>query len=136
MLSIGQVAKQLDIGVETVRYYEREGLLEEPARSPSGYRQYDDGVVKRLQFIRQAKAFGFTLKEIKELLSLRNSPGVDCAEIRSRAVKKIVEIRSKIESLDRIKSALEKMIQACPGTGALSHCPIVAYLDFDDPNNN
>ena len=131
MLSIGQVAKQMEIGVETVRYYEREGLLEEPARKPSGYRQYDEGVVKRIKFILQAKSLGFTLKEIKELLSLRNSGDADCSEFQSRAAKKIGEVEGKIQSLERIKNALEKISQACPGTGALSNCPIVEYLEFD-----
>ena len=136
MLSIGQVAKQLDIGVETVRYYEREGLLEEPARRPSGYRQYDDSVVKRILFIRQAKTLGFTLKEIKELLSLRKSPGVDCSEIKSRAEKKIGEVKNKIKSRNKIKTALEKITHACPGTGELNDCPIIDFLEIEIRTND
>ncbi|MCH8048022.1 MAG: MerR family transcriptional regulator, partial [Planctomycetes bacterium] len=77
-LTIGQLARRAEVGVETVRFYEREGLLEEPARRPSGYRQYDEGVVDRLRFIRRAKQLGFTLKEIRELLSLRLDPATTC----------------------------------------------------------
>jgi len=136
MLSIGQVAKQLDIGVETVRYYEREGLLEKPDRKPSGYRQYDNGVVRRILFIRQAKTLGFTLKEIRELLSLKNDPGTDCSELKVRAKKKIEEVKNKIASLQKIEDALEKIIQTCPGSGSLGDCPMLEYLEIDNTGND
>ena len=87
-LRIGEVAKQSDVGIETIRYYEREGLLAEPDRRPSGYRQYDEAVVARLQFIRRAKELGFTLAEIKELLGLWFDVHTKCVHVRQRAADK------------------------------------------------
>ena len=119
-LTIGQLARRADVGVETVRFYEREGLLEEPARRPSGYRQYDEGVVDRLRFIRRAKQLGFTLKEIRELLSLRIDPATTCGDVKSRAEAKLDDIAAKIRSLQRMKRALVKLTKACGGHGAAS----------------
>ncbi len=131
-LTIGQLARRADVGVETVRFYEREGLLEVPARRPSGYRQYDEGVVDRLRFIRRAKQLGFTLNEIKELLSLRIDPATTCADVKSRAEAKLDDIASKIRSLQRMKRALVKLTKACSGSGAASACPILESLDTGD----
>ena len=128
-LMIGQLARRAEVGVETVRFYEREGLLEEPARRPSGYRQYDEGVVDRLRFIRRAKQLGFTLKEIRELLSLRLDPATTCADVKSRAEAKLDDIAAKIRSLQRMKRALVKLTKACSGRGAASECPILESLD-------
>src|SRR5947207_4045264 len=100
-LTIGQVARSAGVGVETVRFYERQGLLEEPARRESGYRQYPDDVVARLRFIKRAKELGFSLKEIKELLALRVDPDTTCAEVRSKAAAKIADIKEKIQALQR-----------------------------------
>src|SRR5881394_2167200 len=96
MLSIGQVARRAGVGVETVRFYEREGLLEEPARKASGYRQYTGDVVARLRFIKRAKDLGFTLREIAELLALRSDPDNPCAEVRQRAQAKVADIDARI----------------------------------------
>jgi MerR family mercuric resistance operon transcriptional regulator len=128
-LTIRQVARSAGVGVETVRFYERQGLLEEPARKDSGYRQYDEGVVARLRFIRRAKELGFSLKEIKELLALRVDPATSCAEVRSRAEAKIADIDEKIQSLQRIKKALVNLTAACRGRGPTSECPILEALD-------
>ena len=128
-LTIGQLARRAEVGVETVRFYEREGLLKEPARRPSGYRQYDEGVVDRLRFIRRAKQLGFTLNEIKELLSLRIDPATTCADVKSRAEAKLADIAAKIRSLQRMKRALVKLTKACSGRGAASECPILESLD-------
>ena len=130
-LMIGQLARRAEVGVETVRFYEREGLLEEPARRPSGYRQYDEGVVDRLRFIRRAKQLGFTLKEIRELLSLRIDPATTCGDVKSRAEAKLEDIAAKIRSLQRMKRALVKLTKACSGRGAASECPILESLDRD-----
>ncbi len=89
LLTIGQLAKSAGVGVETVRFYERKGLLAEPNRRPSGYRQYDEEVVNRLRFIKRAKELGFTLAEIKELLSLRRNPTTTCADVKRRSEEKI-----------------------------------------------
>jgi Hg(II)-responsive transcriptional regulator len=128
-LTIGQVAKHTGIGVETVRFYEREGLLEEPERRPSGYRQFDEGIITRLRFIRGAKELGFTLNEIKELLSLKLDPSTTCADVKVRAEIKIADIDAKIRSLKRMKEALGKLTKACSGRGTTSNCPILDALD-------
>jgi MerR family mercuric resistance operon transcriptional regulator len=128
-LSIGKVAKQAGVGVETVRFYEREGLIDKPLRGVSGYRQYNQEVVDRVLFIRRAKALGFSLKEIHELLGLRIKSNVTSAEVRSRATDKIEEISDKISSLQQMKQALEKLVSACSGKGPVSECPILEAMD-------
>lgn len=128
-LSIGQLAQRAGVGVETVRFYEREGLLEEPSRKPSGYRQYDDAVIDRLRFIKRAKELGFTLKEVKELLSLRLEPTSRCADVKSKAEVKIADIESKIRTLQRMKKALVKVTKECSGIGTTSECPILDAID-------
>jgi MerR family copper efflux transcriptional regulator len=128
-LTIGQVAKQAGVGVETVRFYEREGLLEEPARRESGYRQYEEDVVARLRFIKRAKELGFSLKEIKELLALRVDPTTTCREVKQQAQAKITDIEGKIQSLLRMKAALVKLTGSCRGQGPTSECPILEALE-------
>ena len=128
-LTIGQLAKQADVGVETVRFYERQGLLEEPDRRASGYRQYDEGVVRRLQFIRRAKELGFTLKEIRDLLSLRVDPTTTCADVKQRAESKLTDIEQKIRTLQRMKRALVKVTNSCSGSGPTSECPILEAIE-------
>ena len=131
-LTIGQVARHAGVGIETVRFYERQGLLEEPARKQSGYRQYGEDVVARLRFIRRAKELGFSLKEIKELLALRVDPTTTCAEVRSKAAAKIADVEQKIEALQRIRKALVKLTAVCRGRGPTSECPILDALDKDE----
>jgi len=128
-LTIGQLAKEADVGVETIRFYERQGLLAEPERRPSGYRQYPRDVVRRVRFIRHAKELGFTLKEIQELLELRVDPQSSCADVRKRAGDKIADIDERIESLGRMKAALERLARKCRGRGPTSECPILEELD-------
>jgi MerR family mercuric resistance operon transcriptional regulator len=128
-LTIGQVARRAGVGIETVRFYERQGLLDEPARKESGYRQYEEDVVARLRFIKRAKELGFSLKEIKELLTLRVDPTTTCAEVRSRAEAKIADIQGKIEALQRMKKALKKLTQTCSGRGPVNECPILEALE-------
>jgi len=130
-LTVGQLAKSAGVGVETVRFYERKGLLAEPDRKPSGYRHYDDEVVKRLRFIKRAKELGFTLNEIKELLSLRLDPTTTCADVKKRSEEKIDDIEAKIRTLQRMKRALVKVTKACSGRGGTSECPILEALDKD-----
>ena len=128
-LTIGQVARRAEVGVETVRFYERQGLLAGPARTASGYRQYTEDVVARLRFIRRAKELGFTLKEIAELLALRLDPDTSCAEVRGRAKAKIDDIDAKIRDLQRMRQALDKLVASCRGRGPISACPILDALD-------
>lgn len=127
--TIGQIAREAGVGVETVRFYERKGLLAEPSRRASGYRQFDESVVDRLRFIREAKVLGFTLNEIKELLSLKLDPVSSCADVKSQAEAKIADIEEKLRTLQRMKRALLKLTKACSGNGPSSECPILESLD-------
>src|SRR6516225_6755483 len=127
-LTIGQAARSAGVGIETVRFYERQGLLQEPPRRNSGYRQYPEDVVARLHFIKRAKELGFSLKEIKELLALRVDPDTTCADVRSRAEAKIADVEEKIKALHRIKKALVKLTAVCRGRGPTSECPILDAL--------
>jgi MerR family mercuric resistance operon transcriptional regulator len=131
-LTIGQLARSAGVGVETVRFYEREGLLTEPPRKGSGYRPYPDHVALRLRFIRHAKDLGFSLREIKELLALRFGPTTTCAEVRQRTEAKIADIESRIATLRRMKIALRAIAEGCPGEGAIEDCPILAALERDE----
>lgn len=132
-LTIGRVARSAGLAIDTVRYYEREGLLQKPARTPSGYRQYAPDAVKRLQFIRQAKELGFTLSEIRELLTLKVTPGKSCADVRAHAKAKIADVEQRISQLGRMKRALAKLANACSGRGPTSECPILEALEGRDP---
>jgi MerR family mercuric resistance operon transcriptional regulator len=128
-LTIGLVARRAGVGVETVRFYERQGLIEEPPRRLSGYREYDEEVVSRLGFIRRAKDLGFTLKEIKELLSLRRDPATSAADVKRRAEAKIADIESNIRSLQKMKKALTKLTSACRCHDTSVECPLLHALD-------
>ena len=130
-MKIGDVAKQSHVGIETIRYYEREGLLAEPKRNPSGYRQYDRSVVARLQFIRRTKELGFTLAEIKELLGLRFEVNTRCEHVRHRAEQKITNIEDKIRSLQKMKRSLKKVISECEAKDSLGDCPLLEGIDDD-----
>ena len=131
-LSIGQVARQAGVGVETVRFYERQGLLAEPARRASGYRQYDKQAVDVLRFIRRAKELGFTLKEIKSLLELRMDASATQAEVRQQAKETLAGIEAKIADLERMRNALTKLIKKCRGEGSARDCPILETLHGTD----
>jgi len=123
------------VNVETIRYYERRGLIPKPPRSSSGYRLYPQEAVTRIRFIKRAKELGFSLKEISELLSLRVEPNTTCGDIRRRAEAKIVDIEGRIETLQRMKRALMELVALCQGRGPISECPILEALDVkeEDP---
>lgn len=129
VLTIGEVAKAAEIGVETIRFYEREGLIAEPPRRASGYRQYPREAIRRLRFIRRAKELGFTLHEIGELLSLRVDPSTTCADVRAMARAKIEDIDGRVAELHRIKDVLERLARSCRGKGPTSECPILDILE-------
>lgn len=133
-LTIGKVARRAGVGVETVRYYEREGLIAEPNRRPSGYRQYDEQTVRRIRFIRHAKELGFTLREIRELLELRVDPDCSCADVRKLANAKIADIEQRIETLQRMKEALSALVTACRRRKRTDACPILEAID--DPEKS
>jgi len=128
-LTIGHLASASGVNLETVRYYERRGLLPKPPRTASGYRLFPIEAAQRLRFIQRAKELGFSLKEIGELLSLRVSPTTTSAGIRAKANSKIADIRSKIRTLESMERALRKLTKSCPGCGPLAECPILESLD-------
>src|SRR5262249_9977088 len=135
-LSIGQVARLTGVGVETVRFYERQGLLAAPDRKASGYRQYGEDALARLRFIRPAKGLGFSLKEIRELIALRVAPDGTCADVKERAAAKIAAIEVKIRDLQKIRKALLRLTASCRGSGSLQECSILETLDLGPRNNN
>ncbi len=130
-LTIGEVAKQTGIGVETVRFYEKSGLIDEPPRTEAGYRQYPEDTASRVRFIRHAKELGFTLKEIKELLNLRLDPTTTCEDVRQVAEEKLRNVRAQIQSLQAIEIALGELIGACAVGGPDGECPILEALEPD-----
>jgi MerR family mercuric resistance operon transcriptional regulator len=131
-LTIGRLAKKAQVNIETVRYYERRGLLPEPPRRQSGYRQYSENDVSRLLFIKRAQTLGFTLKEILELLNLRVDPDTTCGDVKRRAEAKIGDIEEKIRALRKMKKALTKLATTCRGRGPTSECPILEMLSSKD----
>jgi MerR family copper efflux transcriptional regulator len=125
-LGIGQLAKQGGVGIDTVRYYERNGLLSPRTRLASGYRRYGELELARLRFIRRAQALGFTLKEVKELLAL--SAQRDVGRVKRSAQAKLVDVEARIAALERVRDGLAKLIKACPGHGRAADCPILRAL--------
>ena len=116
--------------MQTVRYYEREGLLPEPHRWPdSGYRDFDDEALQRLRFIRSAKELGFTLREIKELLEMRVLPGESCAEVRQLIGAKLADLNRRMQEMRRLCRALAKMDQACRRRADRRSCPALWTLE-------
>ncbi len=128
-LTIGQVAKQAEISIETIRFYERKGLIEEPPRRTSGYREYSPDAIARLVFIRRAKDLGFSLSEIADLLSLRVDADTTCADVKARAEEKIASIQDRIHSLQRMERALTDLASSCRGSEPASECPILEALE-------
>lgn len=127
--SIGHVARQACVGVETIRFYEREGLLEAPARSASGYRQYTEDTVKQIRFIKHAQHLGFSLKEIRELLTLRVERQTSCEQVKERAEAKLAEVEQKIIELQHMRQALLQVSSLCRGEEPSSRCPLLDALD-------
>lgn len=130
-MTIGQVAKQTGVGIETIRFYERQGLLQTPLRKLSGYRLFSKDILLRLRFIRRAKELGFSLKEVGELLNLQNDPRATRADVKRRAEAKLADIEAKILDLRRMKQSLKKLASLCPGHGPLPGCPILDSLNHD-----
>jgi len=129
-LGIGQLAKRGGVRVDTVRYYERNGLLTARSRLASGYRRYGEIEVARLRFIRRAQALGFTLKEIKELLAL--SAKRDVGRVKRSAQAKLKDVQARITALQRVRDGLETLVAACPGHGRAADCPILRALTADE----
>jgi MerR family transcriptional regulator, copper efflux regulator len=138
-MTVGQVARLAGVGVETVRFYEKNGLLEAPTRKASGYRVYDEGTIRRLQFIQRAKTIGFTLSEIRELLSLRTSSAEPCDDVRKQVEAKITEIEGKVALLLGMKQVLGRLLSSCDGRGGGTGCLVLEALDgsaTEDPQKH
>lgn len=130
-LTIGTAAREAGVGVETIRFYEREKLIERPLKSNgAGVRRYSSETVARIRFIREAQQLGFSLREIRELPALRADPSADCSRVREQALTKLHEVHDKIERLRQIGSALETLITACPAQGSLQACSIIDALEL------
>jgi Hg(II)-responsive transcriptional regulator len=128
-LTIGQLAKQAGVNVETVRYYERRSLLPEPPRTAAGYRQYSAEALRRIGFIRRAQELGFTLQEIGGLLALRVEPEANCDAVEGQAEDAIARIEEKITQLERMRGALHDLAAACRARESSSDCPILEALE-------
>lgn len=131
-MKIGELAQRAAVGIDTVRYYEREGLLPKARRLASGYRIYDGNDVRRLRFVRRAKALGFTLPEIRELLALSDHRQEDMAGMKAAASEKLADVHARLAELNRIREGLEALVASCPGHGALAQCPILNALSEDE----
>lgn len=127
-LTIGELARQSGLSVETIRFYEQDGLLVKPERPLGGIRTYPREAVQRLAFVHEAKGIGFTLREIRDLLAIRDDPQADAAAVRGRAVAKLVQVEDKFEQFERMRATLRELLSRCPGRGDLGSCPIVQAL--------
>ncbi len=127
-MTIGEVAERSDVNVQTIRYYERRGLLPAPPRSSSGYRQYDASNVVRIRFIKRAQALCFSLNDISELLDLRIDPSSNCEEVLAHAEIKLRDIDEKIEALRAMRRSLESLAGACRERRTTSDCPMLEAL--------
>jgi DNA-binding transcriptional MerR regulator len=127
-LSIGAVARGAGLGVGTVRFYEKQGLIPKPPRTPAGYREYPGETVARLKFIQRAKALGFSLREINELLGLHRSQAGGVGRVRARAEEKVREIERRMGDLERVRLKLLELIEACQRGRVVGQCAILAAL--------
>jgi MerR family copper efflux transcriptional regulator len=133
--TIGELAREACVHVETVRYYERRGLLKQPRRT-AGWRRYDDEAVRTLEFVKRAQELGFSLDEVSELLSLRSSSSErTCNRVRTRAEAKLADIDAKIRDLTAIRATLERLSRACPNDGPAGRCPILGAIGGTTPCN-
>lgn len=130
-LTIGRLAHAAGVNLETIRYYERRGLLPRPPRRESGYRQYPPDSAARLRFIKHAQTLGFSLSEIGELLALRVDAQTACDEVRQRAEHKVAEIEQKLKTLERMRQILSTLIEHCHTQEPTGECPILTALDTE-----
>lgn len=130
-MKIGSVAEAAGVEVSTVRYYERRGLLAEPPRTDSGYRQYDASVIDRIRFVRQAQDLGFTLEEIEELLDLRVEDPASCGVVEEATRSKLRSVDAKIRELRRLRVVLARLVRSCEEKEATDECPVLGMLEED-----
>ena len=130
-LTVGRTARLAEVGIPTMRFYERAGLLPKPTRTGGNYRLYSNEAVTRIRFIRRAQQLGFTLKEIKDLLELRVDRKNSCSDVRHLAGEKVADIEARIRSLQKMRKALLRLAEQCDAAGGKSTCPLLDYLESD-----
>jgi len=128
-MTISQLARKSSVNLETIRYYERRGLIPKPPRNASGYRQYSQEDIARTKFIKRAQMLGFSLREILEILSLRMEPGKTCGDMKARVEAKIEDVEQKIADLRQMQEALLNLVGKCTGKGPIGYCPILEILN-------
>ncbi|RLB64001.1 MAG: hypothetical protein DRH08_10305 [Deltaproteobacteria bacterium] len=131
-LTIGKLAKKANVSIDSIRFYERRGLIAEPMRTASNYRRYPLDAAARLRFIKKAQKLGFSLDEIKGLMDLQHDPDATKADVKERTEEKIRDILERIQALNRMLSALEQLNESCDGHGSIEECPILEALAADD----
>lgn len=131
-LTIGKLSKQAKVSIDSIRFYERSGLISVPPRTASNYRQYPEDAVKRLRFIKRAQNLGFTLAEISDLLELSQQQSASKADVKNRTAEKILVVQSRIQDLKRMLKALKTLNDHCDGQGPILECPILEALTGDE----
>ena len=134
-MRIGHLAGKAGVAIDTVRYYERLGLLPEPVRRPSGYRDYGEDELQQLRFVRRCKALGFSLEEIRELLRLNADPDADRAEVRALTERRLADVDAKLRELQVLRDSLAELATSCSGHGSLDACPIIHHV-LDDASKD
>ncbi len=130
-LTRGALAREAGVHGETIRFYEKRGLLREPTRSAAGYREYSSEIIHRVRFIKRAQELGFTLNEVRELLALKANRRRGSAAVKSLAHEKLMLIERKIRDLQQMKVVLGRLVEACDGRGPVAECPIIAAMEED-----
>jgi MerR family mercuric resistance operon transcriptional regulator len=128
-LTIGSLASKASISVETIRYYERRGLIKQPVKPKIGYRKYGGDTLQRLLFIKRAKSLGFGLDDIEKLLILSEGR---CADVQSIAEQKLNHIKTRVQDLQRLEDVLEQLVRQCSNNAVNAHCPIIETLLNED----
>ncbi|MGH9674251.1 MAG: MerR family transcriptional regulator [Bryobacteraceae bacterium] len=131
-LTTGEVAKRAGVNLQTIRYYQRRGLLPEPPRSASGYRYFTEDAIRRVRFIKRGQELGFSLDELNDLLALRVRTGATCSDVRQRAEAKIADIDERMRALRTMRTALKRLAENCTGRGPVSECPILESMNPKD----
>ncbi len=131
--TIGELARFAGVNIQTIRYYEKRGLVEPAARSGAGYRLYEKKVLKRLRFIRSAKGLGFTLKEIMGLLDLKVESAEDCGTAKREVQAKLKDVEQRIEALDSVRRILVELMEACDKRQPTGDCPILKAIEDTEP---
>lgn len=127
-LTIGKLAREADVPIDTIRYYERRGLVEPAERTGAGYRLFDPDAVDRLRFIKKAQGLGFTLEEARQFLLYGSPDSADVAEVKALALRKVEDLQAQIDGITRMKSVLERLAVECAGRGPAHECPILEHF--------